>query len=514
MPEKIFVNLKKNVLPQWRACFYSALIFGFIAHLYKLTNWLPNWDSLVFRYDSQNMLTMGRWFLPVASAPSSYYDLPWLAGLLAIIFFALGGVVICQIFDVKKNTTAILIGASIISFPTVTSVLLYNYVADSYAISFFLATLAAFFMTKTKPNYLVAALLIAFSVGIYQAFLTVTIMLLLLFLVLAAFREDENFKTLFFKCIKFLLTGALGMIIYLLILNLLLKVSGTVLIDYQGISEAGSLSGMDLLGSLYTVKETFVEFFFDFSNGISCFNLVNIVIFAFTVIFYICEIIRSKIKISKLPFLCLFVLLLPIGAAILSFANSGVDYHNLMRMGYFVFYLFFILQYEKTDSRLTTENVIKSWVILSVTAVLIFTQVIISNVSYHKLTMSYEKSYGTLIRIADRIEQTEGAENCSRILVLGSLEDSSDYSVVLPPEITGTTDGYILRADDEIVGQSVMCSALNDYCGKNYEFLFGTEKEELIKQIESEEICVWPDHNSVFVIDDVIVLSLGSWGSV
>ena len=143
LPEKIFEKIKKSILPQWKTSFCFALLFGLIAHLYKITNWLPNWDSLVFRYDSQNMLSMGRWFLPVASAASSFYDLPWITGLIAILFFALGGVVICKIFSVKKNITAALIGASVITFPTVTSVLLYNYVADSYALSFLLATLAA-----------------------------------------------------------------------------------------------------------------------------------------------------------------------------------------------------------------------------------------------------------------------------------------------------------------------------------------------------------------------------------
>ena len=180
-----------------------------------------------------------------------------------------------------------------------------------------------------------------------------------------------------------------------------------------------------------------------------------------------------------------------------------------MKMGFCVFYLFFILQYEKTDFKYPKLNAAKSWAILGVSLALVFSNTVIANVSYHKLGMAYEKSYGTLIRIADRIEQTEGAADCDRILVLGALENSEAYSVNLPPDMTGTTDGYILRADDEVVGQSVLCSALNDYCGKNYSFLAGLEKSMLLEELDIENIGVWPASDSIFVVDKVIVIRLG-----
>ena len=158
MPEELLKKLKSNIPLQWKICFASAIIVGLVAHIYKLTNWLPNWDSLVFRYDPQNMVAMGRWFLPVVCAPSSFYDLPWLAGLLALIFHALGAVCICKIFDVRKTVTAVLIGASVITFPTVTSVLTYNYVADGYAIAFFLSCVAAALLVGERPRYLVSVI--------------------------------------------------------------------------------------------------------------------------------------------------------------------------------------------------------------------------------------------------------------------------------------------------------------------------------------------------------------------
>lgn len=510
LPEQIIEKIKKSILPQWKLCFVSAIVIGLVAHLYKITNWLPNWDSLVFRYDAQNMISLGRWFLPVVCAASSFYDLPWVTGLLAIVFYGLGAVCICKMFDVKKKLTAVLVGGMVVTFPAVTSVLMYNYVADGYALSFLLSCISALLMTKKNSNYIASAVLIALSVGIYQAYITVTIMLLLLFLIAELLNKSTDLKSLMLKSAKFLLTGIFGMALYYLVFTVLLKITGTALLEYQGFDSAMSLSEINILGSLYTVKHSFVDYFFDFSNGPSVFSIINCVIFIVTVMLYFADVIKNKLSITKILALCVLVILLPMGASVLAFVNSNIDYHNLMKMGYLVFYLFFVLQYEKTDFKSTKLNMIKLWTILGITTALIFNQIIIANVSYHKLNMAYQKSYGTLIRIADRIEQTEGADECDSILVLGAMEDAEAYSVNLPPDMTGTTDGVILRADDETVGQSVLCSALNDYCGKNYKFIAGKEKSEFLKKTNADSLNNWPEKNSISVFDNVIVIKLGN----
>ena len=510
MPEELFKNLKNKIPVVWKICFFTAIAVGLVAHMYKLANWLPNWDSLVFRYDPQNMVAMGRWFLPVVCAPSSFYDLPWLAGLIALVFHGFGAVCICQAFKVSKNTTAALVGAAVITFPTVTSVLAYNYVADGYAIAFFLSCLAVSLLVKEKPRYAASAICIALSAGIYQAYITVTVMLLLCYLITEVMREETKVNKLIVKTLKFLAAGAAGMVLYYILMNVILKITGTELLEYQGISDAMNFNSFNILAILYTIKHSFTDYFFDFSNGLSVFNLLNCLVFTLTVVLYLVEIIKRRTSIVKLLIIGVCVVLLPVGASLLAFINSSVDYHNLMKMGFFVFYLFLILQYEKSDFKKTKLNTAKAWAILGVTALLVFNNIIIANVSYHKLNMAYEKSYGVLVRIADRIEQTEGAEECESILVLGALENSQAYSVKLPPDMTGITDGYILRADDEIVGQSVFCSAINDYCGKNYRFLYGDEKAALLEKIEDEAMGVWPHKNSILVADGVIVVKLGS----
>ena len=85
---------------------------------------------------------------------------------------------------------------------------------------------------------------------------------------------------------------------------------------------------------------------------------------------------------------------------------------------------------------------------------------------------------------------------------------SEAYSVNLPPDMTGATDGYILRKDDESVGQSVLCSAINDYSGKNYSFIYGERKKKMLKSERVKSMSRWPDKNSVTAQDGIIVIKL------
>lgn len=514
LPENVLKKLNSKILPQWKVCFYAAVIAGLLAHVYKITNWLPNWDSLVFRYDPQNMLGLGRWFLPVVCSFSSFYDLPFLNGIIAIAFHALGAVYICRILNIQKNITAGLIGAVTVSFPTVTSIMMYNYVVDGYSIAFFLSVLAAYYLTKEKTKFILASLLIALSVGIYQAYITVTIMLILLKMIDEMIFDNVTFSAFLKKSLQVLLSGILGVAIYGIVLKLLLGVFSVELLDYQGMGETASLSNIDIPGSLYVIKETFIKCFFGKSGNINVYVALNAFVAFFTLLYYIKHAVRNTLYKKTVIFLMIAILsiLLIFGAAILAFVNPGVDYHNLMLMGYSVFYLFFVMIYERGTEKTERHSVIKCWIVFITALVIIADQIVIANVSYHKAQMAYEKSYGVLVRIADRIEQQPGSQDCDKLLVIGALDDSEAYSVELPPDITGITDGYILRADDETVGQSVLCSAINDYCGYNYSFISGEEKKALMRKDSINALPQWPLEGCVAVIDDTVVIKLGTEG--
>ena len=155
-PEQFFATVKKRIRREWVVCFVSTFVFGFIAHFYKFVNWLPNWDSIVFRYDAQDMAHLGRWFLGAACLPSTYYELPWLNSLLSMFYLALAAVCVCRMFRVRTSVAAALTGGLMAAFPTVTSTLTYCYVADGYCMALLFAVLSAMLIDEGGKKRLVA----------------------------------------------------------------------------------------------------------------------------------------------------------------------------------------------------------------------------------------------------------------------------------------------------------------------------------------------------------------------
>jgi hypothetical protein len=394
-----------------------------------------------------------------------------------------------------------------VTFPAVTSLQFYLYVADGYGLAFFMACLSAFFLTRKKARPILASLLLTLSVAIYQAYLTVTVTLLLLFLFTELFFGKESVLALFRRGLLFLLSGAASVLAYYGILFLILRLTGQTLLEYQGVSSGFSPSSFSLAASFWNMGKTTLDFFFDFSQGIAFFPVFNLIFFGFTALILLGMVFTAKPPVARCLLSLLFLFLLPVGGTLLALLNAHVDYHMLMKMGFLTPYLIPLLLYEKGAFSLSWERV-KRWSILLLTVFLVFCQVVLAAASYHKAQLAYEKSYGVLMRLAHQMEQTPKALSCEKLLVVGALPGSEAYSVNFPPDVTGTTDSYLLRADDESVGQSILCSALNDYIGTEFSFLAGEEKAAWGKRSDVAAMPVFPEEGSVAVKEDILIIKL------
>ena len=160
----------------------------------------------------------------------------------------------------KSAVALVLAGALIAVFPTVTSTFAYEYVADGYCLAMLAACLSALLLTRPgRRSFFAGAACLWFSVGIYQAYLTVTITLLLVWLLDDLLFHRRSAAASLRSAGRFLAGGVLAGAVYAVALQLVLAFSGTALSDYQGFDTVGSLH---LWSALHGCITRFFRFFF------------------------------------------------------------------------------------------------------------------------------------------------------------------------------------------------------------------------------------------------------------
>ena len=177
-PWDFFQSSRTKIKNTWKIAFLSAFVLGILIHLPVMLSDIPNHDGLSSMYFDQNMITSGRWFLSVACGFSSYFTIPWIIGLIGLLWLALTAVALTELLELADPLVIMAVSGLLVSFPALASTFAYVFTMDGYMMALFLAILAVLFTKKQKKGWLAGAVCLAFSMGIYQAYLPFAILLL------------------------------------------------------------------------------------------------------------------------------------------------------------------------------------------------------------------------------------------------------------------------------------------------------------------------------------------------
>ena len=166
-PTEVFQMWKKNIKSEWKLAFMAAVVIGLMVHLPMMLSDIPNHDGLDSMYFDQNMITSGRWFLMVACGFSSYYTLPWLIGVIALLWLGVTAALLVEFLEVKDRVTIVLISGLLVTFPALASTFAYVFTMDGYMLALMLAVAAVVCVKKLKYGFLPGAVCLAFSLGTY-----------------------------------------------------------------------------------------------------------------------------------------------------------------------------------------------------------------------------------------------------------------------------------------------------------------------------------------------------------
>jgi len=498
--------IKQKIKKEWKTAFFASLILGLLIHMPIMLQDIPNHDGLDSMHFDQNMITSGRWFLTVACGISSYYTLPWLIGVLSVLYLAVTCVLLTEFLEIKDTAIIVLVSGLLVSFPALASTFSYVFTMDGYMMALLLAVASVLLTKKYKWGFLVGSLCLACSMGTYQAYLPFAVLLCIYGIVRIAMEVgsvSEKIKRSF----RYLYMGILGAGGYYVILQILLKIQGKELDTYQGISGMGTV---ERTGLAEIIKKMYTDFFAFTVKGNVLFNnvfsgLAVCLLTMITGIVLIQQIYRRKWWKSIWLYVLsgLLIIGLPIATNIILLVSPEVNYHVLMRYQW-VLYPILMTAFVSAYGVENKKDVWKEWAVLLAAGVLVWNFTVTDNIAYSNLQKKYEKTYAYCIRLLDRIEQTEGYYQGIPIAMIGVVGDESFPVTDITSEVTSGLIG--------IGGDSLLYTGNNyelfmqHYLGATLNILPPDSMEEMYYSDVYREMESFPAADSIRIIDGIMYI--------
>lgn len=541
MGQKLLALYGNKVKNTWKIAFFSAFFLGLLVHMYQFTNYSPNHDGLYNFYGSQNMIGSGRWFLAAACSLSTFFDLPWVIGVVSVTFMALTAAVITEVFGMENPCLIVVCSGLLVSFPAVAETMFFAFTADGYMAAMFLGALAVA-VSKiphcgSRKRFLLSAACICLVCAIYQAYVSFAFVLAVCYF-LYELLENRYAVKAYGEWIAYQAGIYLvGLLSYYAVWQILLKASGTAASSYEGISAIGVVNAGTILTAIKNSLVSFVWFFLErnpLKYGLSVYSVLGCLFgIAFVAVcaaaFFKSGIFRRKLE-AVLFLLCLIVL--PFGCYLCYFVSPGTQYYTRMLQSIVVLYLFLGVLCERWIGAKYKDLILVLLIAVTVNHSLT------ANVAYAYLNRCHEQSLAAAVELSTRIHleddgtaryiaflggqggpasiSEEDYMDSAKLGTLGpvksvnySLLSGHDLIILFLSQYTDFTLEYYQANDLEF---PVYHPDPNAPVAGDFEFRFPIAEEarrmELKDSEETAQMGIWPAKDSVKLIGDTIVVKL------
>lgn len=505
MGKSVQLLWNEKVKREWKIAFFTTVIMGFLIHAYKFLNTLPNHDSLYNYYSDQNMLASGRWLLSIVCGASSYFDLPWVIGLLSLVFLGLTVVVIVEIFQVKNPILMGIIGGLLVAFPSITETFFFGFTADGYFIAMLLATLAVAFSTfhdKNKWHVGIAMICVCCACGIYQSYVSFAMLLAIGYFIWILLSTECTVKEYLRWIGKQIIIYVGGLASFYVIWKMCMLVQNVQVNSNQGIDQL-QLSFATILSAIPQSIYNMVFFFLEWNvmeNGWTLYGILNVIFLVCLAILFVIVICKQRLWERRINMLLVLVCVvaIPFVACIWCFVTPSIQYRPMMLAGLvFLYILFAILAEEYLSSKMST-------IVGMLLAIIIFNNSIVANISYFYMNKSYEATYAVGQEMIGRIHMLDS--ETKKIAIIGNrLKDVSLDSTAHGKKIHML--GQLLESD-MLFDDAHVVNFLKNTFDENICTVGDKTLRNLEDSKEVKEMGIWPASDSVKVIDETIVIKI------
>ena len=432
--------------------------------------------------------------------------LPWLIGLLSLLWLGITVFFILKLFHVESKPLACLIAGILTTNIAVSSTAAtYIHDLDSYCFAVMCATGAVLLWQRYDKGWLLGAIPLVITLGIYQSYLFVAVTLVAMVCILDLL-EGKSFSQVFQNGVKAVAMTALGAMLYFLTLRGYLALTGKNLVT-------GDYNSMDLIGKLSLsdipklIVEAYSQTLYRIWNAYSSYP--GILVKAATVLLLLAGIWALLAGMKKMGckerILCiLMVALLPLLMNFIYVITSGYT-HDLMSWPTWLFYVLILLMCR----RLNWQQV----VCMVLVAGLLYGNVQFANGMYMKKDLEYDAYLSLMTRVSDRMETYEGYVIGQTPVVLAGIPwEGPARNRVIP----GFKDYWNVTG---MMKTDVVFAGGPSYYQAYFDYVLGTpillaeaslwrdiEKSDFVKQLPC-----FPDRDCIAMYDGILVVKLGEY---
>lgn len=493
-------------------CLLSVLAWGLLAHGYGFLHSNFSHDELNAFYattaENRWKLESGRFFVPVfRELVRGNFALPWVVGLLALLFIGLSLFLIVRILDLRQPLLLVLAAGILTTNLTVTAqsaTYIHELDCNCFALLLSVCAVYLWYCFRGWLPGLGSILLVFLSIGIYQSFFAVAVTLMMLLSFVDLYRGAEV-RTVFLRGLWGIAILVLGAVVYSLF--------GAVLYRITGLSRFYQLTSKHPSITYYCrlVVNAYRDFFHALHNDAyrSRFQPVLYLTDLLLVLGLVRCLVKCRKEPARLALMAALLFLLPLGMNVTYLLAKGDGIHDLTY--YAVWFVWLLYPFTAFCTAPTQGNRLRKVLCVALLGTILWQNVLIANTAYMKKEVAEKGTYSAMTRVLDRLEQQEGyipgETNVAFVGIGSGMGKLAEY---------GSVSNLIGMEFNSSIAKDTSLPAYNCYRAYfqyvlNYPINLCDDgiREELGDSEEVAQMPTFPDPGCIRKINNVFVVKMG-----
>lgn len=513
----------------WRAArlaFLDTFLWGMVAHAYCFLNLTISHDSL-YEFIStywQHLWknSLGRIFVqPYHELFRGIVAIPWLVGLLSLVWIALTVYLIIRMFSVQNKTTIFFIaGVLVVNLSVICNAATYVGDLDANMLALLTAAAAAYLWQRHPRGFWLGIPLIAVSLGLFQSYVSVTVVLIELACILRLL-DRKSCGEVVLAGLKGVAMLLLGGALYLLCIQIGGAIFGFVLTDGTPHS-ISNLWTQPIMAKLGLFFDAYADWFAAFAKPFSILPatyvlIANCVLLGITAWLLASRAVKGRMRPAELALLLALLALIPFSANLCYVLNGGTpgassQYALLTQYAFWLVYLLPLLLAEGNEltgaeARQVQRTRALRTASFAMLAIFLWANVVTANTAYIKKDLERQAALSSMSRaLSDLNEREEYVRSETPVAFYGfntefrPLEGFEEFE-------RGNFNGLAMNSQ-------ITCDyhwAYIRYILNEDIVLCSTEQYQQIEAASPEfkEMPSFPDKGYIRLIDGVMVVKMG-----